>query len=85
MKTPTSPAVIGEPVMRYPEDSDHFTVPHITITQNNSTGEKIARATVNGKEFEARHPYDGGRAAQALGEEIARLGRSGQLASGVIR
>lgn len=82
---PASPGSIGAPLFGYPEDSEHFTVPHITLTENTKTGEKIARAEVNGKMFEARHPYDGGRAAQAVGDEIARLSKRGELASGVIR
>jgi hypothetical protein len=70
--------------MRYPGDEDSFRVPHITTTQNNKTGEKIARTEINGKVYEARHPSDAGRAAQALGEHVSELHRKGELVTGII-
>jgi hypothetical protein len=83
MKTPSSDAAVHGPVFGYPEDSEGFMVPHIKITQNND-GVKIAKTEVNGKVYEARHPHDGGRAAEALGAEISRLHRAGKLATGII-
>jgi len=44
---------------------------------------RVAKATVNGKTYEARHPYDGGRAAEALGQHLDQLNREGKLASGI--
>jgi hypothetical protein len=84
MKHPVSPATIGAPLMRYPGDEETFRVPHITTTQNNKTGEQIARTEINGKVYEARHPSDSGRAAQALGEHVAELHRRGELVTGII-
>ncbi len=82
MKLPSSPGADHGPLYHYADDGEAMLVPHITVTQNNA-GEKIAKSVVNGKVYEARHPYDGMRAAEALGAEIARLNREGKLASGL--
>lgn len=84
MKTPSSPGKIGAPLMRYPGDEESFRVPHITTTRSPKTGEHIAKTVINGKQYEARHPSDAGRAAQALGDHVADLQRRGELVTGVI-
>lgn len=67
----------------FPEDADQFRMPHITLSHNNE-GVQIAKAEVQGKIYEARHPHDGGKAAEALGAHIAKLQKEGKLQTGII-
>ena len=83
-KIPSSPATVGAPVMGYDEDRDGFLMPHIAVTENTKTGEKIARTTIAGKTYEARHPYDGGRAAEVVRQELEHRHQRGELATGII-
>lgn len=83
MKHPSSPGTIGAPVFGFSDEAETFRMPHITTTQNNA-GEKIAKTEINGQVYEARHPTDASRAAEALGQAVAKLHREGKLASGVI-
>lgn len=83
MAIPNSPAKDLGPLFGYETDGQQFRMNDIKITENTKTGEKIARTSVNGKTYEARHPYDGGRAAEALGQHLDQLNREGKLASGI--